>query len=76
MRKARAKPGEALAWDQGGQYDDVRDAWNYYLKHDNKGRGVVLVAHSQGSFILIDLIKREIDPNAHKALLDELAAEI
>ena len=41
--------------------DDVRDAWNYYLKNDNKGRGVVLVAHSQGSFILIDLIKREID---------------
>ena len=43
------------------QYDDVRDAWNYYLKNDNKGRGVVLVAHSQGSFILIDLIRREID---------------
>ena len=61
LRKALGAPGAALAWDQGVQYDDVRDAWNYYLKNDNKGRGVVLVAHSQGSFILIDLIRREID---------------
>ena len=37
------------------------DAWNYYLKNDNNGRGVVLVAHSQGSFILTGLIAREID---------------
>jgi len=61
LRKALAAPGAALNWGEGIQYDDVRDAWNYYLKNDNKGRGVVLVAHSQGSFILIDLIKREID---------------
>jgi hypothetical protein len=61
LRKALAAPGAALAWGEGVQYDDVRDAWNYYLKNDNKGRGVVLVAHSQGSFILIDLIRREID---------------
>ena len=43
------------------QYSDVRDAWNYYLEHDNKGRGVVLVGHSQGSFILIELMRREIE---------------
>jgi hypothetical protein len=61
LRKALAAPGAALAWGEGAQYDDVRDAWNYYLKNDNKGRGVVLVAHSQGSFILIDLIRKEID---------------
>ena len=61
LRKALAAPGAALEWGQGAQYDDVRDAWNYYLKNDNKGRGVVLVAHSQGSFILIDLIRKEID---------------
>jgi hypothetical protein len=46
---------------RGLQYDDVRDAWNYYLEHDNQGRGFVLVAHSQGSFILDELIRREID---------------
>jgi hypothetical protein len=45
----------------GVQYDDVRDAWTYYLEHDNKGRGFVLVAHSQGSFILDELIRKEID---------------
>jgi hypothetical protein len=42
-------------------YDDVRDAWNYYLAHYNHGRGVVLVGHSQGSGILLQLIKNEID---------------
>ena len=54
-------PGAPVTLDQGLQYDDVKDAWNYYLQHDNKGRGVVLVAHSQGSFILNRLIREEID---------------
>ena len=54
-------PGAAATLDQGLQYDDVKDAWNYYLKNDNNGRGVVLVAHSQGSFILNRLIHDEID---------------
>jgi len=54
-------PGATVTLDQGLQYDDVKDAWNYYLKNDNKGRGVVLVAHSQGSFILNRLIREEID---------------
>jgi DUF3089 family protein len=49
------------AFDRGLQYDDVRDAWHHYLEHDNRGRGFVLVAHSQGSFILSALIAREID---------------
>lgn len=42
-------------------YNDVRDAWNYYLAHYNKGRGVVLIGHSQGSMILTALIKHEIE---------------
>src|SRR5436190_9804439 len=46
---------------RGIQYDDVRAAWNWYLEHDNAGRGFVLVGHSQGSFILQELIRREID---------------
>jgi hypothetical protein len=45
----------------GVGYDDVRDAWNYYLSHDNAGRGVVLIGHSQGSYVLTELIRREID---------------
>ena len=51
----------APSLDQGLAYDDVRDAWNHYLQHDNQGRGVVLVGHSQGSFVLAELIRREID---------------
>jgi len=42
-------------------YDDVKAAWNYYLAHENHGRGVVLVGHSQGSGVLTALIKFEID---------------
>jgi len=47
--------------DRGLQYDDVRDAWRAYLEQDNKGRGVVLIGHSQGSFILERLIREELD---------------
>jgi hypothetical protein len=53
--------GAGGSLDHGVQYDDVRDAWNYYLDHDNQGRGFVLVSHSQGSFILQRLIREEID---------------
>ena len=42
-------------------YEDVRAAWNDYLARDNKGRGVVLIGHSQGSGILKQLIASEID---------------
>jgi Protein of unknown function (DUF3089) len=46
---------------RGSAYDDVLDAWRYYLEHDNGGRGFVLIGHSQGAFILTELIKNEID---------------
>jgi len=42
-------------------YRDVVSAWNEYVAHRNKGRGVVLIGHSQGSNVLIPLIAREID---------------
>jgi hypothetical protein len=42
-------------------YADVKDAWNHYLAHDNKGRGVVLISHSQGTRWLTQLISQEID---------------
>jgi Protein of unknown function (DUF3089) len=43
-------------------YLDVRDAWRDYLRHYNKGRGVVLIGHSQGTFLLRELITKEVDP--------------
>jgi hypothetical protein len=45
----------------GMAYADVRDAWNDYLARDNKGRGVVLIGHSQGARLLSDLIAQEIE---------------
>jgi hypothetical protein len=50
-------------------YTDVRDAWTYYLAHENHGRGVVLIGHSQGSAVLTALIKRDIDGKPQQARL-------
>lgn len=61
LRRVLTGGSGSATLDHGLQYDDVRDAWNYYLEHDNRGRGFVLVSHSQGSFILARLIKEEID---------------
>jgi Protein of unknown function (DUF3089) len=54
-------PGSADPATRGVGYGDVLDAWNYYLAHENKGRGVVLIGHSQGSGVLTQLISKEID---------------
>ena len=40
---------------------DLREAWKQYLKKYNKGRGIVLLGHSQGTFRLINLIRKQID---------------
>jgi Protein of unknown function (DUF3089) len=53
--------GTPMTVDRALAYNDVLDAWNYYLEHDNKGRGVVLIGHSQGSGVLTQLIRNEID---------------
>lgn len=53
--------GKPMAMNMMLGYNDVLDAWNHYLANDNKGRGVVLIGHSQGSSVLMQLIKNEID---------------
>jgi len=45
----------------GVGYEDVRAAWRYYLAHDNSNRGIVLIGHSQGTVILEELLRREIE---------------
>ena len=40
---------------------DVRDAFAYYLKNLNQGRKFVLIGHSQGTFMLTDMMKADID---------------
>jgi Protein of unknown function (DUF3089) len=42
-------------------YQGVEAAWQDYLAHDNHGRGVILIGHSQGAALLINLMKRQID---------------
>ena len=53
--------GGAVAMDRAMAYDDVKLAWDDYLKRDNDGRGVVLVGHSQGAGLLKQLLAREIE---------------
>jgi len=58
-----AMSGGNFSADRKLGYDDVLAAWNHYLQNDNHGRGVVLIGHSQGSSVLTQLIKNEIDGN-------------
>jgi len=48
---------------------DVEAAWAHYLAHDNNGRGVVLIGHSQGAGLLIRLIKERIEGTPEQARL-------
>ncbi|MEX2488435.1 MAG: DUF3089 domain-containing protein [Pseudomonadales bacterium] len=59
LRARRA--GEDMQVDRALAYNDVKAAWDHYLAHDNDGRGVVLIGHSQGSGVLTRLISNEID---------------
>ncbi len=42
-------------------YGDVLAAWKNYLRNYNNGRGVVLIGHSQGTGMLSQLIREEIE---------------
>jgi hypothetical protein len=50
-----------IDWDANVGYGDVVDAWHYYLEHHNDGRGVILMGHSQGTGVLVNMIAAEID---------------
>lgn len=65
---ADAKPDRAMA------YNDVLAAWNDYLANYNHGRGVVLIGHSQGTFMLTQLAANEIDskPTVRRLLVSAL----
>ncbi|MET0511953.1 MAG: DUF3089 domain-containing protein [Thermoleophilaceae bacterium] len=43
-------------------FGDVARAWNEYLTKYNHGRGVVLISHSQGTYMMRELMTRVIDP--------------
>ncbi len=65
----QAMHGNRTGIDPALAYGDVLAAWNSYLAHDNHGRGVVLIGHSQGSKILARLIAQEIDGKPEQARL-------
>jgi hypothetical protein len=44
-------------------YASVLSAWKDYLAHDNDGRPVIFIGHSQGSAMLIRLLASQIDPD-------------
>ena len=44
-------------------YADVVDAFKHYMNHENGGRGVILIGHSQGGMMLTQLMNEEIDDN-------------
>lgn len=59
--RSRFTGGTPMAADAQMALSDVRAAWNDYMARDNKGRGVVLIGHSQGARMLAGLIAAEID---------------
>jgi pimeloyl-ACP methyl ester carboxylesterase len=65
---ARTLAAEATA------YSGVQAAWQDYLAHDNDGRGVILIGHSQGAGMLISLLERQIDdvPSVRKLLVSAM----
>jgi hypothetical protein len=56
-----ASAGKPMSGDRSVIYADVLNSWNHYLQHENKGRGFVLIGHSQGAGLLSRLIAAEID---------------
>lgn len=51
-------------------YQDVIDAFEYYMQHYNQGRPFILAGFSQGSMALLELMKKKFDnPNWQKQLV-------
>ena len=41
-------------------YGDVAAAFRYYIEHENHGRPFIIAAHSQGAYLAVELLQREI----------------
>ncbi len=68
LGKPTTKPNPALATT------DVHNAFETYLKKYNHGRGFVLIGHSQGSFVLRQLMAKYVDakPAVRKRLVSAI----
>lgn len=69
LRYSMSAPAGGPELDFNPAYEGVLAAWKSYLARDNKGRGVVLIGHSQGAILLKRLIAEEIDGRPAQKLL-------
>jgi hypothetical protein len=44
-------------------YDSLLSGWKDFLAHDDNGRPIIFLGHSQGSAILIQLLRSQVDSN-------------
>jgi hypothetical protein len=65
LPQLRAGQGSGQAPPQRGSRvqgtADVDDAWDYYMRNHNQGRGVVLIGHSQGAGQISRLVRSKIE---------------
>jgi hypothetical protein len=54
----------ATAKQEGIAYASLLAAWQDYLAHDNDGRPIIFLGHSQGAAMLIRLLASQVDRNA------------
>ncbi len=54
-------PGDVRSAALDVAYGDIERAWDEYMTRYNNGRGVVLIGHSQGTYMLRTLIRQHID---------------
>ncbi|MEA3284381.1 MAG: DUF3089 domain-containing protein [Synergistota bacterium] len=51
-------------------YSDVERAFDHYVEHLNQGRPFILAGHSQGSMVIVELMRRRMaDPKLQKRLV-------
>jgi hypothetical protein len=55
-------------------YDDIVEAFDYYMRNHNMGRGFVLIGHSQGSHMLARLLEDKFDND--EALRGQLVSAV
>lgn len=64
-----SQPDSVLQKNAAFAAQDVKDAFQYYMAHGNQGRPFFLVGHSQGSQMLIELLKSGMMPEQRKLLV-------
>jgi hypothetical protein len=62
---------DADVWTRAGRTAeaDVLAAWDRYIAHDNRGRGVIIIGHSQGAAMAAAVIGQRIDGTPEQARL-------